>query len=118
MENTTIKQKYFENAISHWQASDKGNYRVANRAYYELSKIYQQLSKDKKFAELFLKDMLQSEELSVQLWAATHSLGLNVNVNMAIETLERISQMEKIGINRFDAEMTLKEWKNNRLIVK
>lgn len=115
---TTVKQKYINNSILHGQASNNGNYRAANRAYHELSKIYQQLSKDKDFAELFLKEMLQNEDLRVQVWAATHSLGLNVNVNRAIETLESISCMEKIGIIRLSAEMVLKQWKNNTLILK
>lgn len=117
MNKSIQEKKYIEYATIHRQASDEGNYRITNRAYRELSNIYHSISRDKQYAELFLKDMLLSENVGVQLWAATHSLGLQVNLNMAIETLEVISQMEKIGIIRLSAEMTLKQWKKNKLIV-
>lgn len=117
MNKSIQEKKYIEYATIHRQASDEGNYRIANRAYRELSNIYHNISRDKQYAELFLKDMLQSENIGVQLWAATHSLGLQVNLSTAVETLEAISRMEKIGIIKLSAEMTLKQWKNSKLIV-
>jgi len=117
MSKSIQEKKYIEYATIHRQASDEGNYRIANRAYRELSKIYHNICTDKQYAEIFLKDMLQSKNIGVQLWAATHSLGLQVNLSMAIETLEVISGMEKIGLVSFSARVTLEQWKINKLIV-
>jgi len=111
------KEKYINASIAHGLASDVGNSRIANREYYKLSRIYHELEKDKEVANDFYEELLQFPNYLVQIWVAAHLLGMNLNVDMALKMLDRISKMENIGIIRFTAEMTIKEWKKNGYLI-
>jgi hypothetical protein len=47
----------------------------------------------------------------VRATAAAHSLGLNVNLTKAQKVLKEIMQNSPEPLSRFNAEMTLKVWK-------
>lgn len=109
-----IKSRYREYVNNHWMASRGGDYKLANRMYSKLLKIYKELDKNKNEATIFLEEMLTDKSFAVQMWAASDCLGLGILIKKAIETLEMISLKNADEAPRFEAEMVLKEWKKNR----
>jgi len=82
-----------------------------NRAMKELSKLYYLLSEDKHMAEEILIILLDFDDERIKITAATHCLGLNINLTMAEKTLNNISHKSNVPLSRFNAEMILKTWK-------
>jgi HEAT repeats len=105
-----LLQDYIDAAILHGEASARGNYKVANKQYTNLTRIYKRFEKDKITANNLLGELLQHENTSVRIWAAAHALGLKIETEKAVKTLEEASRDNSVGILRLNAEMTLKEW--------
>ena len=108
-----LERRYIDAAIANGEAISNGNSRTANREYHKLTKIYKILSKDRVTARAFYSDLLLSQNYYVQIWVAAHLLGLNMDVDAALEILEQLSSRTDIGIISLEAEMTIKEWKKN-----
>lgn len=108
-----LSARYKDLAMQQRNASRVGDYKQANKAYDKLKKIYDKLQEqgNEALAEKILTTYLKSGDIGVRLWAAAHCLGLNIYIEEAEKTLEEISKMKGIGIERHDAEMTLKVWK-------
>ena len=105
-----LVKQYADAAIAHEEASKRGDYKVANREYAKLTRIYRKLEQDPVLAQGVISELFNSSHYSVLEWASAHALGLNISVARAEKMLEEISQMTDIGIVRLGAEMTLKEW--------
>jgi Domain of unknown function (DUF2019) len=108
MENKLIKE-YIESAISHGEATLKGDFETANKAHDSILKIYNELKIDDQLQ--VLKGLLKNENSSVRLWSATHLLA--ESEAEALETLEDVAKGD--SIIGFNAKMVIKEWKAGRL---
>lgn len=110
MENKLIKE-YTESAISHGEATLKGDFETANKAHDSILKIYKELNNSNQLQ--FLIGLLKSENSSVRVWSAAHLLA--ESETEALETLEDITKED--SIIGFNAKMVIKEWKAGRLKV-
>jgi len=108
MENKLIKE-YIKSAISHGEATLKGDSESANNAYDSILKIYMELKNSNQLQAL--KCLLKNENSSVCVWSATHLL-VESEAD-AVETLENISKRD--SIIGFNAKMVIKEWKTGKL---
>jgi len=109
--NSLLFEKYVAAAIAHSEASNVGNFKIANREYAKLTRIYRKFEKDHALAESMINELLKNPNRHVLGWASAHALGLNINVEKAEKILEDLSIMTDLGINRLGSEMTLKEWR-------
>jgi len=109
-----IKQQYIDSAMLHSLASAEGNYKVANKQALKLKNIYLKIENCKIDYNILL-ELLDHADVSVQVWAAAHLLGLNYEVKKAENRLLKISEMHGRGIQDnmriFAAKKTLEEWK-------
>lgn len=104
-----IIETYIVAAITYGEETEEGNYKVVNREYRKLTKIYRKMETDLDIAQQILEKLLIHPNDHVRLWAAAHALGLNLYVNQSIEILEDVSKRPKfLG---FDAKMTLEVWR-------
>jgi hypothetical protein len=102
--------KHFrEAATRHAEATEEGDFRTANKAYRELTVVRTFLQEQEAMESLAL--LLRDEPEGVTIWAATFLLP--IMEKDAVATLEAIAAQP--GSRRFDAEMTLREWKAGRL---
>src|SRR5688500_16770000 len=76
---------YRESAIAHAVAIGQGRHKVANREFDTLKTIAAELRRRGGDGETALKKLIEDEELSVRVWAATH--GLRVHTELAEQTL-------------------------------
>ena len=106
----TLLKDYIENAIIQGEATLDGDYKKCNKAAKKLINIYKVMEHNDKLAVQMLEILLKDEHINVKICASAHALGLNVNINLAISTLEQISTKPELGILGFNAEMSLKTY--------
>ena len=108
-----------EEIISQYETSGKiifnatysGDYKTNNREGRKLLKIFKVFENNPEFAEECIEELLDSDNVVVRIEAASYCLALQQNVKIAEDVLEKISSNYDYGIFRFNAEMTLKVWR-------
>lgn len=98
-------------ALLHAEATEAGDFKVANKAYRDLSKAVDFLKQHDAVQQLDL--FLAHSSEGVRAWAATYLLP--IEENRSIQILEEIALGG--GIRSLAAEMTLKEWRAGTLIL-
>lgn len=102
-------KKFKEAAIKHAEATEMGNYEIANKCYCVIADNARYL-KDTNNLEL-LSELLKSEYVGVRMWAATYLLP--VCEHEAIHILQAIADGD--NIHSLTAKTTIDEWINGNL---
>jgi hypothetical protein len=103
--------RYAEAARAHGTATEKGDYKEANRKHAQLVAVLRELRSDERVGAL--AELLGHEEPYVRCWAATHLL--ESDATAAIPVLEDL--VRRPGFLGFTAATVLKEWKKGTLAV-
>ena len=111
-----IIEEYRNYAKLHWKASKEGDYKTANKNYAKLTKIYKVFDVNEQFSEGVLIKLLSDSSFAVQVWAASHCLGLKKFKDIALERLEYISKLNAKEAPSFEAKMTLQEWREKGVL--
>ena len=104
-------QVYRKAAIEHVTASETGRHRVANRNYDLLDEVSTELIRRGATGESQLAALMDDTEPGVQLWAASHSLG--IDSSRAERVLERLSAGPPSPL-RLTADTKLRQWRAER----
>jgi septation ring formation regulator EzrA len=104
------KERYME-LCSLLDEYSKTGVKKHNKAMKELAKLFSEVSNNQEIAEKLYSELMDSDDERVKSIAAAHSLGMNINLTKAQKTLKEISQKSNEPLSRFNAEMTLKTWK-------
>ncbi|MEZ6003945.1 MAG: DUF2019 domain-containing protein [Planctomycetota bacterium] len=111
MTQEMLESAYERAAAAQGAAGDNGDYRKANAAYDEVSRVLKEVRRLPDRGMELLTRLARNENPHVRLWAATHLLPLDEV--MALAVLSALtSEPPFCGIN---AEMTIQEWKAGRL---
>ena len=104
----TLKQiaKY---AIKRGEALEEGKSQIANRCYDKIHRIVDSLKKGNQLS--LLAKLYNHSNSWVRLTASVYLLPLYEKESLT--ALSRIAKMD--GLCAFEAEMTIKEWKNGNL---
>ena len=94
-----------------FDATYSGDYKTCNREGGKLLRIFKMFEKNPEFARECIAVLLNSENVFVRTDAASCCLALRQDVERAECVLEEISSNRDYGIFRFNAEMTLKVWR-------
>lgn len=105
-----VLEQYIASAQSHANASQSGKYKIANKQYAIIKRIYDEHGGNPEFRKR-LKELLETGQPSTILWAAAHLLGLNSDIVEAQAALENLSKRDDIRMISFSSQMTLKVWK-------
>ncbi|MEM9680914.1 MAG: DUF2019 domain-containing protein, partial [Bacteroidota bacterium] len=103
-------QMLVDASIEHGKASEDGDYKTGNKNYDIIVSAAKYLNENDSVNELL--KLLNHENVSVQLWAATYLL--EKYESEATQSLVSISK-KNITHYSFDAKITLEEWKNGNL---
>jgi hypothetical protein len=104
-----IKDRFLSAAIEHGQAIAIGDHRKANKIHKKVQSLYNQ-AKEQNQADVF-SELLNEEDESVRLWAAT--LSLRVLPMIAEKALEKLTELTTI--TGLSAKTTLLLWKEGKL---
>lgn len=112
MADTDLVSLYAECAVKHGAATEDGDHEEANANADVVAAVFREMRRRGTESKEKLVGLLENENLSVQCWAATHSL--ETAPKRAQEVLERLANISNSFIG-LDAEMTLEEWRAGRL---
>jgi HEAT repeat protein len=105
----TLVEQFCAAAAQHADATENGRYKRGNKAYAHIIDALQQLKAQQSIG--LLKPLLQSPNLGIRVWTA--SCLLHQNAPEAEATLLEVAKLQ--GIQAFNAETTLQEWRAGRL---
>ena len=115
IENQEIVEQYIKSGTILYETTLDGNYKKGNKEYFKLLKLYKFLEKNIDIAKQTLPVLLNHKNVKVRTIAASHCLTLKICEKEAETVLIDIANDEKNGIFDFNAEMTLKVWKEGNL---
>ena len=111
MDKNEIIAQYETSGKIIYDATYSGDYKTCNREGEKLLRIFKMLEKNPEFARECIAELLNSDCVVVRIKAAAYCLALRQDVEIGESILEEISSNHDYGIFRFNAEMTLKVWR-------
>ena len=111
MDKEEIIKQYETSGKIIYNATYSGDYKTNNREGRKLLKIFKMFEQNPEFARECIRELMDSENVVVRIEAASYCLALQQDVKTAEHLLEQISNNHNYGIFRFNAEMTLKVWR-------
>jgi hypothetical protein len=109
---SSLIQAYRAAAVAHGSATERGDYRKANRNHDLVAAIYRELRSRGDEARLELLTLLDDIDPYVRSWSAAHAL--DFAPDRGEDVLRRLAGSGgAVGLN---AEMTLRAWANGSLI--
>lgn len=107
-----LSAQYEEAAGLHGEASRTGNSRAANAQYKRIVAAWKELRGKGEAGRAVLLHLMGNSNPDVRLWAASHVLEFDPGAAEA--ELNRLASGPP-SLVRFDAELTLKEWRAGNL---
>jgi hypothetical protein len=112
IDTSCLVARYRAAAAAHGAATERGDYRVANRNHDVIAEAYRELRRRGEQAQLELLVLLDDIDAHVRAWAAAHAL------EFAPDQGERV--LRRLAKDRsaagLSAEMTLREWAKGSLL--
>jgi hypothetical protein len=106
-----VIDQYIETCDILSETMPEGDYKRGNKEWNKVVKIFKILENNTELANNTLPLLFDNENVATRSKAAAHCISLNIRVDEAEEMLEEISRDKGYGIFRFEAEMTLKVWR-------
>jgi hypothetical protein len=108
-----LVRHYAEAATSHGRATEQGDYVKGNAAHEVISSVYRELRRRGPDAQRALLDLLGDPEVGVRCWAASHALEFSPADGERV--LSELAGVPKSLVS-FSAKMTLKQWRDGKLL--
>ena len=102
---------YEQSGIAIYNATMSGDHKTNNREGRYLLKFFKYFENNEEFGHLCIDKLFESSNVVVKIKAASYCLALGYKTEYAVSVLEAIANNPENGIFRFNAEMTLKVWK-------
>ena len=109
----TLESDYRDLAEAHGAATQRGDYKAANKSYGKLIAVLAKIRVKGKDGEASLLNLVRDQNESVPCWAATHSLPFAESSALAV--LEALAL--RVGPIAFDAKMVVQQWKKGQLVI-
>ncbi|MFY2556407.1 DUF2019 domain-containing protein [Corallococcus terminator] len=107
-----LASMYEEAAAAHGQSSESGDHRKANAQFRRIDAVWKELRTRGSEGPGALSNLMDHANLHVRGWAASHALE---SAPRAAESVLEMIANGPPGIARFNAEMTLREWRAGNL---
>ena len=106
-----VIRQYIESGLILRETTISGDYKTGNKEGNKIVKVFKILEKNLELAKCSLPELFDNENIVTRTKAAAHCLSLNINIEKAVEILEKAANDEKSGIFGFNAKMTLQAWR-------
>ena len=94
-----------------YDATLSGDYKTNNREGKRLTQIYKIFESDNEYGYKCIDRLIESNNVVIKTKAAAYCLSLDYNTDYAVSVLQEIAENPDAGIFGFNAEMTLKVWR-------
>jgi hypothetical protein len=109
----TLQKEYCKHAKAHGLASDKGDFKKANRSHDKLVALVPKFRELGAEGEAALLSLTREQNDAIACWSAPHSLPFAESNALAV--LGVLSQ--KAGIMSFNAKMVIQQWQKGQLVL-
>jgi hypothetical protein len=106
-----VIEQYIETCGVLRETTLSGDYKRGNKEGKKIVKIFKILENDIDLANLSLPQLFNDENVVARTTGAADCIALNIQVDEAERVLEEVAKDEANGIFGFNAEMTLKVWR-------
>ncbi|MEK4566445.1 hypothetical protein MKX54_17380 [Alkalihalobacillus sp. FSL R5-0424] len=110
MDLDKVKEKFVKHAFIHEETEETGNYKRGNKSSKILFTLSEKIRRDSVNGPIIIDDLLKETNPSVLIWTSIISIQMNYRKKDSIVILRRLAKDRSIGQQRFNAEMTLKEY--------
>lgn len=117
LENEDIINTYIKIGIEEYEAIKSEDFKRTNKNYPKLVKVYKFLEKNISIAKEIFPRLLKYENINVREIASAHCLALGIYADEAEGILTQIANDHENKVLAFEAEMTLKVWKEGNLTI-
>lgn len=115
--HSDIINQYKSSCDIMYKATLDGDYKTNNKEGKKIVDIFKFLEKNKELALETLPLLFDDENVVTRTKAAAHCLALQINTLEAERLLKLESERKENGIFGFNAEMTLKVWKEEGCLI-
>ena len=106
-----ILNQYINSGIIMHKATLEGDYKTNNKEGKTITKLFKYLENNLELAKETLPTLFDNENVVTRTKAAAHCLALKICVREAEKIIEEAAVDDKNGIFGFNAQMTLKVWR-------
>lgn len=106
-----IINQYIKSGNVMCKATLEGDYKTNNKEGKKITQVSKYLEKNLELAADTLPLLFDNENAVTRTKAAAHCLALKIHIDRAEKILEDAANDDKNGIFGFNAQMTLKVWK-------
>jgi len=106
-----VINQYIETCAILLETASNGDYKRGNKEHKKILKVFKSLEENLDVAKASLPILLEHDNIATRVAAAAHCIALNIFVDEAEKTLENAANDESNKVHSFDAEMTLKVWR-------
>lgn len=106
-----ILNQYINSGIIMYKATLEGDYKINNKEGKIITELFKYLEKNLELAKETLPTLFDNENVVTRTKAAAHCLTLKICVHEAEKIIEKAVEDDKNGIFGFNAQMTLKVWR-------
>lgn len=115
LENQDIINTYVKLGRIQYESILSGKYTKVNKYSNKVQKMLRYLKENIEVAKKIFPQLLKNESINVKGIASAHCLILGIYIEEAERILQEIASDKENGILGFEAEMTLKVWKEGNL---
>ncbi|RQW19090.1 hypothetical protein EH196_19310 [Bacillus sp. C1-1] len=109
MVSSKITEAFKKHALIHDETQYSGDYTKGNNSADILAKLSVEIENDLDNGASIIDSLLKEQNPGILIWASCVSANMNYRKKDRIAILKELSRNNEIGIQRFNAEMTLKE---------
>ena len=117
LEKEDIVNTYIKIGTKCYEAIINEKFKKRNKYYPKIVKLYKYLEKNIDIAKEIYPQLLEHENITVKSIVCSHCLALEIYTKEAENILQEISKDEKNKVSAFEAEWTLKVWKEGNLTI-
>ncbi len=107
----SVINQYIESCMILKETTLSGDYKRGNKEGKKIIKIFKLLENNVDIAKIALPSLFTHDNVVTRTKAASHCIALDIFINEAEKILENVANDKANGIFGFNAEMTLKVWR-------
>lgn len=102
-------EEFIKHALIHDETQHSGDFKTGNKSATILFTLSAQIEKDQEYGPIIVDRLLKESNASILIWTSAISIKMHDRKRETIAILKKLARNQDIGIQRFNAEMTLRE---------
>lgn len=115
-DKASLIKQYEKSGKICYECTFNGDYKKGNREAKKLVKIFKYLETNPDLAKEIIDYLIKSDNIFLKMEGLSYNLALKKDISDTVIILEELSKNNSIGVYRLNAEMTLKNWREQGVL--